>query len=267
VNITHRNNHLMLQQKADGTGNTISFLLDAEYSDLFFVLKLDEYTWLRNLKNGSDFCIPLTRVERRGSTQVEVQKVDDKSSQPDGLISDIRNLTVGLSSRRGQRAKNKVLQEDILQEIERLAAEAYSIFRSPTIDTVEESVYHDDPASAKPACSGTGSGFEILCQGFNWESHKSGKWYIELGTKAMELASLGFTIIWSPPPTDSVSPEGYMPRDLYNLNSRYTLFTLIFFLEDLIKGNTMVLTSSHALVIGWLVLLQDSSKLTVVKRS
>jgi alpha-amylase len=267
VNITHRNNHLMLQQKADGTGNTISFLLDAEYSDLFFVLKLDEYTWLRNLKNGSDFCIPLTRVERRGSTQVEVQKVDDNSSPTDGLISDIRNLTVGLSSRRGQRARNKVLQEDILQEIERLAAEAYSIFRSPTIDTVEESVYHDDSASAKPACSGTGSGFEILCQGFNWESHKSGKWYIELGTKAMELASLGFTIIWSPPPTDSVSPEGYMPRDLYNLNSRYTLFTLMFFLEDLIKGNTMVLTSSHVLVIGWLVLLQDSSKVTVVKRS
>ncbi|KAK3161754.1 hypothetical protein QOZ80_1BG0081010 [Eleusine coracana subsp. coracana] len=210
-----------LQQKADGTGNSISFLLDAEYSDLFFVLKLDEYTWLRNLENGSDFCIPLTKVEQRGSIQAEAQKVDDKSSQADGLISDIRNLVVGLSSRRGQRAKNKVLQEDILQEIERLAAEAYSIFRSPTIDTVEESVYHDDPSSAKPACSGTGSGFEILCQGFNWESHKSGKWYVELGTKATELASLGFTIIWSPPPTDSVSPEGYMPRDLYNLNSRY----------------------------------------------
>ncbi|TVU35324.1 hypothetical protein EJB05_17209, partial [Eragrostis curvula] len=211
----------LLQKKADGTGNSISFLLGAEYSDLFFVLKLDEYTWLRNLENGSDFYIPLTRVEQRGSTQAEAQKVDDKSSQADGLISDIRNLVVSLSTRRGQRAKNKVLQEDILQEIERLAAEAYSIFRSPTIDTVEESVYHDDPPSAKPACSGTGSGFEILCQGFNWESHKSGKWYVELGTKAMELASLGFTIIWSPPPTDSVSPEGYMPRDLYNLNSRY----------------------------------------------
>ncbi|KAL6615931.1 hypothetical protein ACP70R_038201 [Stipagrostis hirtigluma subsp. patula] len=208
----------MLQQKADGKGNSISFLLDAQYSGLFFVLKLDEYTWLRNLENGSDFCIPLTRVDQRESTQAEAQKVDDKSSQTDGLISDIRNLVVGLSSRRGQRAKNKVLQEDILQEIERLAAEAYSIFRSPTTGGAEEAA---DPSSPKPACSGTGSGFEILCQGFNWESHKSGKWYVELGTKARELSSLGFTIIWSPPPTDSVSPEGYMPRDLYNLNSRY----------------------------------------------
>ncbi|KAL6840555.1 hypothetical protein ACP4OV_030365 [Aristida adscensionis] len=215
----------LLQQKADGTGNSISFLLDAQYSGLFFVLKLDEYTWLRNLENGSDFCIPLTKVEQHESTQyphkAEAQKVDDKSPQADGLISDIRNLVVGLSSRRGQRAKNKVLQEDILQEIERLAAEAYSIFRSPTADGGEESAYLDDPSIPKPACSGTGSGFEILCQGFNWESHKSGKWYVELGTKARELSSLGFTIIWSPPPTDSVSPEGYMPRDLYNLNSRY----------------------------------------------
>ncbi|KAM0883725.1 hypothetical protein ACQ4PT_031461 [Festuca glaucescens] len=188
----------LLEQKTDGTGNAISFLLNADYSGLVFVLKLNEDTWLRNLENGFDFYIPLTRVDQIGSSQephkADEHKLDDKSSQTDGLISDIRNLVVGLSSRRGQRAKNKVLQEDILQEIERLAAEAYSIFRSPTIEIVEDSVYIDDPESVKPACSGTGSGFEILCQGFNWESHKSGKWYVELG---------------------------YMPRDLYNLNCRY----------------------------------------------
>ncbi|XP_051225703.1 alpha-amylase 3, chloroplastic isoform X2 [Lolium perenne] len=215
----------LLEQKTDGSGNTISFLLNADYSGLVFILKLNEDTWLRNLENNFDFYIPLTRVDQIGSTQeprkADEHKLDDKSSQTDGLISDIRNLVVGLSSRRGQRTKNKVLQEDILQEIERLAAEAYSIFRSPTIEIAEDSVYIDDPESVKPACSGTGSGFEILCQGFNWESHKSGKWYVELGTKAKELASLGFTIVWSPPPTDSVSPEGYMPRDLYNLNCRY----------------------------------------------
>ncbi|KAM1039903.1 hypothetical protein ACFX2I_029151 [Malus domestica] len=63
--------------------------------------------------------------------------------------------------------------------------------------------------------------FEILWQGFNWESSKSGRWYKELNSKAAELASLGFIVIWVPPPTDSVSPQGYMPRDLYNMNSRY----------------------------------------------
>jgi len=104
-----------LQQKADGAGNSISFSLDAEYSCLFFVLKLDEYTWLRNFENGSDFCVPLTRVGQHGSTQdpdkAEAQKVEDKSSQADGLISDIRNLVVGLSSRRGQKAKNKFFKK------------------------------------------------------------------------------------------------------------------------------------------------------------
>ncbi|VAH62518.1 unnamed protein product [Triticum turgidum subsp. durum] len=232
---------LKLKQKTDGTGNAVSFLLDTDYSGLVFVLKLNEHTWLRNLENGFDFYIPLTRVEQFGSTQephkAGEHKLDDKSAQTDGLISDIRNLVVGLSSRRGQRAKNKVLQEDILQEIERLAAEAYSIFRSPTIDAIEDPVYIDDPESVKPACSGTGSGFEIVCQGFNWESHKSGKWYVELGTKAKELSSLGFTIVWSPPPTDSVSPEGYMPRDLYNLNSRYGTMAELKQLVDIFHEN------------------------------
>ena len=39
--------------------------------------------------------------------------------------------------------------------------------------------------------------------------------------KAGELAAMGFTTVWLPPPTDSVSAEGYMPRDLYDLNSKY----------------------------------------------
>lgn len=50
--------------------------------------------------------------------------------------------------------------------------------------------------------------------------------------KASQLASLGFTVVWLPPPTDSVSPEGYMPRDLYNLNSRYGTIDE---LKDLVK--------------------------------
>ena len=36
-----------------------------------------------------------------------------------------------------------------------------------------------------------------------------------------DWADLGFTVAWLPPPTDSVSPQGYMPRDPYNLQSRY----------------------------------------------
>ncbi|XP_020241868.1 alpha-amylase 3, chloroplastic isoform X2 [Asparagus officinalis] len=140
----------------------------------------------------------------------------------DEIINEIRNLVTDISSERDKGTKSKEAQENILQEIEKLAAEAYSIFRSSAPTFVEESV--SDTDQLKPTvqiCSGTGSGYEILCQGFNWESHKSGRWYSELKSKASELSSLGFTTIWLPPPTESVSPEGYMPKDLYNLNSRY----------------------------------------------
>eukprot|EP00976_Prorocentrum_cordatum_P091491 1188560-Prorocentrum_minimum.AAC.3 len=57
-------------------------------------------------------------------------------------------------------------------------------------------------------------------QGFNWESHKT-SYYSVIAGQAKEIAEMGFTQIWLPPPTDSVSNEGYMPRDLYNLDSKY----------------------------------------------
>ena len=132
-----------------------------------------------------------------------------------------------------------------------------------------------------------GTGAEVLVQGFNWDSWKHGDgWYNHVRSRAPELAALGFTAIWLPPPTQSVSqqvgcmaiwqqchspalsaqsahpgtpcacpapstshrtthsedhpagarlfansppphccccswPQGYMPGDLYNLNSKY----------------------------------------------
>ena len=156
-----------------------------------------------------------------GKTKEESLTVDHATYTAE-IINEIRNLVTDISSEKGKSTKTKEAQENILQEIEKLAAEAYSIFRSST-PTFEESVL-DVPESLEPSkkvSSGTGSGYEILCQGFNWESHKSGRWYSELSAKASELSSLGFTVVWLPPPTESVSPEGYMPKDLYNLNSRY----------------------------------------------
>lgn len=70
--------------------------------------------------------------------------------------------------------------------------------------------------------SAVGNGQEILLQGFNWEScRSSAAWYKSVEKLAPTIAELGFTVIWLPPPTDSVSAEGYMPRDYYDLNSRY----------------------------------------------
>lgn len=67
---------------------------------------------------------------------------------------------------------------------------------------------------------GTGTGREIVFQGFNWESCRR-RWYLELAPKAADLSKSGITAIWLPPPTESVAPQGYLPSDLYNLNSAY----------------------------------------------
>ena len=76
-----------------------------------------------------------------------------------------------------------------------------------------------DDAETHPA---TGTGEEILLQGFNWDSWRTeGGYYEMIGRRAKEIADLGFTLVWMPPFTDSVSQEGYMPRDLYDLNSKY----------------------------------------------
>lgn len=67
---------------------------------------------------------------------------------------------------------------------------------------------------------GTGTGREIVFQGFNWESWRR-RWYLDLAPKAADLSQSGITAVWLPPPTQSVAPQGYMPSDLYNLNSAY----------------------------------------------
>ncbi|XP_061989795.1 alpha-amylase 3, chloroplastic [Rosa rugosa] len=223
-----------LQQKEGANGRWALFTLDEGTAGFLFVFKLSESTWLKC--KGNDFYIPLSSANNSPAAAKEDQSeganVDERSAEEidessfteytNGIINEIRTLVSGISSEKSRKTKSKEAQESILQEIEKLAAEAYSIFRSTVPTFTEEAISETEelPPSVK-ITSGTGTGFEILCQGFNWESHKSGRWYMELKDKAAELSSLGFTVIWLPPPTDSVSPEGYMPTDLYNLNSRY----------------------------------------------
>lgn len=224
-----------MQSKEGGNECYRLFTLEEGLEGFLFVLKIDENTWLNCM--GNDFYIPLssssisTALSRQGQPKdAQLPGTTEKENQgssvteyTDGIINEIRNLVSDISSEKRRTTKTKEAQEIILQEIEMLAAEAYSIFRSSIPTFIEEVVIEAEepkPPTAK-IISGTGTGFEILCQGFNWESHKSGRWYIELKNKAEELSMLGFTVVWLPPPTESVSPEGYMPTDLYNLNSRY----------------------------------------------
>ncbi|CAI5513187.1 unnamed protein product [Closterium sp. Naga37s-1] len=89
--------------------------------------------------------------------------------------------------------------------------------------------------------SGTGSGREVVIQAFNWESNKR-DWYLELAPRAADLAACGVTAVWLPPPTESVSPQGYMPVDLYNLNSCYgTKEQLQYCIDELHNHDLLVL--------------------------
>lgn len=88
---------------------------------------------------------------------------------------------------------------------------------------------------------GTGTGREIVFQGFNWESWRR-QWYLEMAPKAADLSKSGITAVWLPPPTQSVAPQGYMPSDLYNLDSAYgTKEELKHCIEELHAHNILAL--------------------------
>ncbi|GAB2293858.1 hypothetical protein Dimus_028069 [Dionaea muscipula] len=60
-------------------------------------------------------------------------------------------------------------------------------------------------------------------QGFDWDSsNKQGGWYNTLMNSVGQIAKAGVTHVWLPPPTHSVSPQGYLPGKLYDLDdSKY----------------------------------------------
>ncbi|XP_020269552.1 alpha-amylase type B isozyme isoform X3 [Asparagus officinalis] len=61
---------------------------------------------------------------------------------------------------------------------------------------------------------------QILFQGFNWESSKKeGGWYNFLKDKVDDIADVGATHVWLPPPSHSVAEQGYMPGRLYDLDA------------------------------------------------
>jgi alpha-amylase len=81
------------------------------------------------------------------------------------------------------------------------------------------------PAEERPYI---GSGRDILLQGFHWASHVGARdgrgrksWYRVLEENAPAIRSAGFTWAWFPPPSDSLAPEGYIPRRWNNLNTAY----------------------------------------------
>lgn len=65
--------------------------------------------------------------------------------------------------------------------------------------------------------------YDIMLQGFHWESYQviGRSWYDILKENAQRIKDSGFTLVWFPPPSDSVNPQGYEPRELNKLDSAY----------------------------------------------
>ncbi len=79
------------------------------------------------------------------------------------------------------------------------------------------------PVSAKPQ-KYVGDGRDIVLQGFHWQSHHGGggkSWYRIVQENADHIKQAGFTWVWFPPPSDSVAPQGYMPRRWNVLHTAY----------------------------------------------
>lgn len=97
-------------------------------------------------------------------------------------------------------------------------AEASSLNREARDATLEELL----PATVRDSCRGANPGYSrtVLLQAFDWTSSKTGDagWWRRLRAMAGDLASAGITHAWLPPPSQSASPEGYLPGKLFNLD-------------------------------------------------
>ena len=65
--------------------------------------------------------------------------------------------------------------------------------------------------------------YDVMLQGFHWTSHdvREPSWYGIIKQNAQRIKDSGFTLVWFPPPSDSVNPQGYEPRELNQLDSAY----------------------------------------------
>jgi alpha-amylase len=84
--------------------------------------------------------------------------------------------------------------------------------------------------TAVPPKKCIGDGHDLILQGFHWASHAGvydagnrtrKSWYRVLQENAAAIRAAGFTWVWFPPASDSLAPEGYIPRRWNVLNSAY----------------------------------------------
>lgn len=73
-----------------------------------------------------------------------------------------------------------------------------------------------------------GDGHDLILQGFHWHAHRGlhdhhgrKSWYRVLIDNAEAIKAAGFTWLWFPPCSDSLAPQGYIPRRWNCLDTAY----------------------------------------------
>jgi len=61
----------------------------------------------------------------------------------------------------------------------------------------------------------------VMMQGFHWNSWRTAPWWGEISRRSRELSAAGINLVWLPPSSDSLAPEGYLPRKLAIQDSSY----------------------------------------------
>ena len=99
--------------------------------------------------------------------------------------------------------------------------------RAPWAVAVPASLNDWRPAEPKQY---NGDGRDLILQGFHWESHRGGidpatgarkSWYRVLRENADAIQAAGFSWVWFPPSSDSLAPQGYIPRRWHVLDNAY----------------------------------------------
>src|SRR5262249_20419615 len=74
-----------------------------------------------------------------------------------------------------------------------------------------------------------GNSRDIILQGFHWHAHTGApdsnkgrkSWYRIIHDNAVAIQKAGFSWVWFPPPSDSLAPQGYLPRRWQVLDTAY----------------------------------------------
>lgn len=64
--------------------------------------------------------------------------------------------------------------------------------------------------------------YDVMLQGFHWNANQvTSGWYNVVENNASRIDNAGFTLVWMPPVSNSLAPQGYLPRELNDFNNAY----------------------------------------------